>query len=136
MKIDLDKKDLIHLVIGIKPPLHLFDILEHDKLGKRQDSLSTETEVFGMDWNWDSEALEKMPAEYLWDLYQTVKKTWATITEHLGKSSKYYYEINFDEEEDEAFPIKGWIPISKEMIKDPTQVKHYLETGLLRRIKK
>lgn len=129
MNIDLNKKDLIHLVIGIHPPLQMFDILEHSGLGERTGGFPFNA------WEWDTGMLKKFEEAELLELYNKVKSLWATVTKHLGKSFKYEYEVYF-EEKIKSTPIAGWIPVATDRIKDPKKIPYYIKTGLLRRIKK
>lgn len=129
MKLELDKKDLVHLVCGIQPPLQMFDVLENSGLGERTGGFPFNT------WEWDTRYLEKLEEQELFELYNKIKSLWETVTKHLGKSFKYEYEIYFDES-NEPCPIKGWFPIATDRIKDQSKIEHYIKTGLLRRIKK
>lgn len=46
-------------------------------------------------------------------------------------SAEYEYEMFFDSEQ-----IHGWYPISTDRIRHPEKTDHYIETGLLRKIKR
>lgn len=48
----------------------------------------------------------------------------------------YEYEMYFDSKPGESIQIQGWVPIDTNRIIKKDRIPHYLETGLLRKIKK
>ena len=69
MKVDLEKKDLIHLVTGISPYYSLFEELTASGAGVYCGGFSEH-------WEWNKPKLEKMSEEKLFELYGRCKDSW------------------------------------------------------------
>lgn len=78
MKLDLNKKGLVHLVCGIQPPLNMFDVLEKNGDGKRTGEFPFNA------WEWDTHHLERLEEQELFELYNKIVKMWETTTKHFG----------------------------------------------------
>lgn len=66
MKVELDKKDLIALVMGSQPQESIHR--EISNLGTYQGHYRT--------WQWYSYKVSQLEDEMLWSLYQKVKGSW------------------------------------------------------------
>lgn len=130
MKVNLDKDDLIHLVIGIQPPKTMYKQLEEFGFINDRDIAKPPPR-----WEWCYPTLETLTEQELFELYNKVKSPWETATKHLSEPPKYEYEIYFDEYPKRPCPFRGWFPVPNDMIKDLKQIETYIKSGLLRRIK-
>jgi hypothetical protein len=69
MTVELNKKDLISLVVGTPPYYSKFE----DHLVKRCGSF---TGGFADSWNWHHHELNQLSEQDLWDLYVMCRDSW------------------------------------------------------------
>lgn len=69
MKVELEKDDLVSLVIGTVPCYNVFD---HHLVQKTGRYIGGHVDS----WKWDRSEVEKLTQEDLWDLYQLCKLSW------------------------------------------------------------
>ena len=69
MKVELNKKDLISLVMGIVPPYSVYNEPLVKKCGEHCGG-------FVDRWDWDNFELEKLTEEELYELYNICKEGW------------------------------------------------------------
>ena len=65
---ELDKKDLVRLVYGIKPYYSLHEYLKENNFG-------TYCTDGNKDWQWNTIKIENMLEEKLWELYELCKNS-------------------------------------------------------------
>ena len=68
IKVELDKKDLLRLVYGIKPYYSLFEYLTEHGYGNYCKGKATA-------WEWNEDKIKNMTEQKLWDLYDNCKNS-------------------------------------------------------------
>ena len=69
MKLDLDKNDLISLVVGTEPCYSVFENENVKNCGEYKGG-------FNGEWKWNTYALKELSEESLYELYTICKKSW------------------------------------------------------------
>lgn len=67
MIVEVDKKDLVHMVLGCEPDYEVINELINRKLGSYCGG-------FNDRWDWNKYALEELSEQELFDLYEKVKR--------------------------------------------------------------
>lgn len=120
-----DGKDITEMRYKIRQAL-----LQPVVSGSEANQLSEFADLF--------KAIEKINVEHYGSAINFIERYINTINNKKDGEvvlPDFEYEMFFKSEPDDFCKIDGWYPIATERIRKPEKIQHYLEIGLLRKIR-